>query len=110
MTATTRGRPKTPLDLRISNELRRIADLAAATFTVLREPRRHGRYSSELQLREFLADAGVKYTSAHLNVALDLLSNVGFLRRAPASSNASRSGWLSPTIEWSSTSPVNGDE
>lgn len=104
------GRPKTPLDESDRLDLARIASLAAAIMSALRTPGR-GRYDSELQLREWLSEDGVSYTTADLGPALDLLSSTKRLKRQAVKPNASQPGWLATGAEiWSEMVPEEAEE
>jgi hypothetical protein len=111
VTATVKrapGRPKTPLDVAESQAIHRVADLAVAIMQVLRLPEYRGRYSSEAELKRWVADNGHRFTSADSGPALWLLADTGRLRRASVDSGTGqpRGGWISPTVEWSTETPV----
>jgi hypothetical protein len=104
------GRPKTPLDESDRLDLAGIASLAAAIMRTLRTPGR-GRYDSELQLREWLSEDGVSYTTADLGPALDLLASTKRLKRPAVKPNASQPGWLATGAEiWSEMVPEEAEE
>lgn len=104
------GRPKTPLDESDRLDLAGIASLAAAIMSTLRTPGR-GRYDSELQLREWLSEDGVSYTTADLGPALDLLASTKRLKRPAVEPNASQPGWLATGAEiWSEMVPEEAEE
>jgi hypothetical protein len=99
------SRTKAPRDLAEQQALQRIAVLASHIMHVLRSPG-HGEYSSERQLRAWLAEDGIAYTDADLTHALTLLESTGRLIRAPWSkATASRAGWI-PTVYSSSPKEV----
>jgi hypothetical protein len=76
----------------------------------LRTPGR-GRYDSELQLREWLSEDGVSYTTADLGPALDLLDSTKRLKRPAVKPNASQPGWLATGAEiWSEMVPEEAEE
>jgi hypothetical protein len=113
VTATTKrapGRPKTPLDVAEHQRLVRIASLGSAIMQTLRKPEYRGRYSSERELRLWLSESDIAYTSADISPALDLLANVGFIHRAAAPASSSRGGWIPPTVEWSTETPTAPSE
>jgi hypothetical protein len=104
------GRPKTPLDELDRLALASIASLAAAIMSTLRTPGR-GRYDSELQLREWLSEDGVSYTTADLGPALDLLDCTKRLKRPAVKPIASQAGWLANGAEiWSEMVPEEAEE
>jgi hypothetical protein len=76
----------------------------------LRTPGR-GRYDSELQLREWLSEDGVSYTTADLGPALDLLDSTKRLKRPAVKPNASQPGWLATGAQiWSEMVPEEAEE
>jgi hypothetical protein len=99
------GRPRTPVDVAEAQALHRVADLASAVMNVLRQPRR-GRYNSELELREWLRDSNIAFTSKDLPAALALLASTGRLHRVETVRSSSRGGWIAPTVEWTTETPV----
>jgi hypothetical protein len=106
----TPGRPRTPLDESDRLALAGIASLAASIMSSLRTPGR-GRYDSELQLREWLSEDGVSYTTADLGPALDLLDSTNRLERPAVKPNASQPGWLATGAEiWSEMVPGEAEE
>lgn len=111
MTATTKrapGRPKTPLDVAEAQALHRIADLAVNIMQQLRKPNR-GMYLSEREIKDWLSNSGIRFTNSDFSPALWLLADTGRLRRAPENSSTGRGGgrggWITPTVEWSTTTP-----
>jgi hypothetical protein len=104
------GRPKTPLDESDRLALARIASLAAAIMSSLRTPGR-GRYDSERQVREWLSEDGVSYSTADLEPALDLLESTKRLNRPAVKPNASRPGCLAAGAEiWSEMVPDEAEK
>ena len=98
------SRTPTPRDVAGQQALGRIAALAAHILQVLRAHRR-GRYSSERELRSWLADEGLASTAADLAPAIGLLELTGRIERGPFSkSTSSRAGWLPTTLAYSSRS------
>jgi hypothetical protein len=80
VTATTKrapGRPKTPLDVAEREALIRVAVLAANIMETLRLPEYRGRYSSEAELKRWVADRGHRFTSSDFSPALWLLADTG---------------------------------
>ena len=76
----------------------------------LRTPGR-GRYDSERQVREWLSEDGVSYSSADLEPALDLLQSTKRLNRPAVKPNASRPGCLTAGAEiWSEMVPEEADK
>lgn len=81
------GRPKTPKDVAERSELVRIANLAGSILISLRQPGR-GVYSSERELRQWLNEDGVQFTTGDIAHALVLLESKGNIRRATVKPNA----------------------
>jgi len=92
------GRPAaTPEDLEVA-AFRRIADLASSVLACIRKPGRI-RYRSERQLRAWLAEDGISFTTGDIAPALTLLEAVAFIQRATVKPNAPRPGWLTSAAE-----------
>ena len=81
------GRPKTPKDVAERSELVRIANLAGSILISLRQPGREV-YSSERELRQWLNEDGVQFTTGDIAHALVLLESKGNIRRATVKPNA----------------------
>jgi hypothetical protein len=87
------GRPPATADEAESAALHRVASLAFHILQVLRAEGR-GRYHSERQLRKFLSDSDIAFTSSDLDPALSLLAATGRLVRPHTGLGTPRSGWL----------------
>jgi hypothetical protein len=87
------GRPKSPKDVAERTELVRIANLASSILISLRRSGR-GMYDSERQLKQWLTEDGVQFTTGDIAHALVLLESKGHIQRATVKPNASRTGWL----------------
>jgi hypothetical protein len=87
------GRPRTPKDVADRLALTRVASLAADILVWLRQPGR-GMYSSERELKQWLTEDGVQFTTADIAPALGLLESTGKIQQAIVKPNAPRSGWL----------------
>jgi hypothetical protein len=95
-------RPPTPLEMSEQQALVRIAMLASDVLRVLRLPER-GRYSSERELRQWLVESGVAYTTSDLAPAVGLLELTGRIERGRFSkATSSRAGWLPVHVACSS--------
>lgn len=86
-------RLKTPLDLADAQALGRVASLASSVMCTLRTPAR-GHYTSENQLRKWLSEDGIAYTSQDLSPALALLEATKRIVRPEVKSNNPRPGRL----------------
>ena len=91
------SRTKTPRDVAELQALQRIATLASQILITLRAPNR-GVYESERDLKQWLNEDGVTYTT-DVAPALALLEACGRIGRSSAKSNTSRRGWLITTAE-----------
>jgi hypothetical protein len=103
MTTTTKakasvGRPKTAKDIAERTELVRIANLAGSILISLRQSGR-GMYDSERQLKQWLTEDGVQFTTGDIAHALVLLESKGYIQRATVKPNTPRPGWLATAAE-----------
>jgi hypothetical protein len=98
VSAKVPGRPRTPSHLADRIVVDRVASLAKNAMKIMRQPDRE-IYGSERELKRWLDDAGVQYSTSEITVTLTLLEGLGFIHRAAVKPNASRAGWLTSAAE-----------
>ena len=103
MTTTTEakapvGRLRVPRTWPSAPKLVRIANLAGSILISLRQSSR-GMYHSERQLKLWLTEDGVQFTTGDIAHALVLLESKGHIQRAIVTPNVPRPGWLATAAE-----------